>query len=77
MIVQETSSYYPDFADGRSAYFDISVHNTLQPGNLNRSSVNTGAAAVVGEIEKDQKHEALVEHAGGRFYPLVMETLGV
>ena len=69
--------YHPDFANGRSAYFDISVRNTLQPGNLNRSSVNAGAAAVVGEIKKDQKHEAHVERAGGRFYPLVMETLGV
>ena len=39
--------------------------------------MNAGAAAVVEEIEKDQKHEAHVEHAGGRFYPLVMETLGV
>ena len=69
--------YHPDFADGRSSYFDISVRNSLQPGNLNRSSVNAGVAAVVGEIEKDQKHEAHVECAGGRFYPLVMETLGV
>ena len=39
--------------------------------------MNAGAAAVVGEIEKKQKHEAHVERAGGRFYPLVMETLGV
>ena len=60
--------------DCRSAYFDISVRNTLQPGNLNCSSVNAGAAVVVGEIEKDQKHEAHVEHAGGHSYPLVTET---
>ena len=36
VIVQETNSYHPDFADGHFAYFDISVHNTLQQGNLNR-----------------------------------------
>ena len=41
------------------------------------SSVNAVAAAVMGEIEEDQKHEAHVERAGGRFYPSVMETLGV
>ena len=31
----------------------------------------------IGEIEKYQKHESHVEHVGGRFYPLVTETLGV
>ena len=35
-------------ADGHPNYFDISVCNTLQPGNLNCASVNAGAAAVVG-----------------------------
>ena len=69
--------FHPDFADGRPTYFDISVRNTLQPGNLNHASVNAGAAAVAGEIEKDRKHTDNVEHGGGCFYPLVVETLGV
>ena len=45
--------------------------------NLNRASTNAGAAAIAGEMEKDQKHAANVERIGGRFHPLVMETLGV
>ena len=69
--------FHPDFDDGRPTYFDISVRHTLQPGNLNRASVNAGAAAVAGEMGKDQKHAANVELVGGRFHPLVMETLGV
>ena len=40
--------FHPDFADGHPNYFDISVCNTLQPGNLNCASVNASAAAVVG-----------------------------
>ena len=59
------------------AYFDSSAHHTLQPGNLNRASMNAGAAAVAGEMEKDQKHAANVELVGGRFHPLMMESLGV
>ena len=75
MIVQEISTTQIS----RMVVLPIStfLFVTLQPGNLNRSSVNAGAAAVVGEIEKDQKHEAHVERASGNFYPLVMETLGV
>ena len=69
--------FHPHFADGHPTYFNISVRKTLQPGNLNCASVNAGAAAVAGEIEKDQKHADNVERAGGCFYPLVMETLGV
>ena len=69
--------FHPDFDDGRPTYFDISVRHTLQPGNLNRASTNAGAAAVAGEMEKDQKHATNVESIGGRFHPLVMETLGV
>ena len=49
--------FHPDFDDCRPTYFDISVRHTLQPGNLNRASTNAGAAAVAGEMEKDQKHE--------------------
>ena len=69
--------FHPDFDDGHPTYFDISVRHMLQPGNLNRASTNAGAAAIAGEMEKDQKHAANVERIGGRFHPLVMETLGV
>ena len=51
--------FHPDFDDGRPTYFDISARHTLQPGNLNRASTNAGAAAVAGEMVKDQKHAAI------------------
>ena len=69
--------YHPDFSDGHPTYFDVSVRNTLQPGNHNRASTDAGAAAIAGEMEKDSKHAGAVEEAGGRFFPLVTETLGV
>ena len=70
--------FHPDFANGRPTYFDVSARNTLQPGNLNHASMQAGAAAAAcREVEKDLKHAANVENVGGRFYPLVMETLGV
>ena len=78
ILINPHQCYYQHvFAEGHPTYFDVSVRNTLQPGNLNRASVNAGAAAVAGEIEKDQKHTAKVERSGGRFYPLVVKTLGV
>ena len=69
--------YHPDFLDGHPAYFDVLVRNMLQLGNLNHASTNAGAAAIAGEMEKDNKHAGSVEEVGGRFFSLVTEMLGV
>ena len=69
--------YHPGFLDGHPDYFVVSVRNTLQPGNHNRASTDAVSAAIAGEMEKNSKHAASVEAVGGRFFPLVTETLGV
>ena len=68
-------TFHPDYADGCPTYYDVSVCNMFHSGNLKHTSVQAGAAAAAtGEI---YKHAANVEHTGGCFSPLVMETLGV
>ena len=67
---------HPDFKDGKPTYFDVSVVNPLQPGNINDSSHNAGAAAANREAEKDQKFFDSVAGMGGVFIPLVVETYG-
>ena len=69
--------YDPDFALDKSAYFDVSVRSSLQPKFLSRATVQAGAAIEAGEIEKDSKHKKDVVSAGGLFFPLVVESLGL
>ena len=69
--------FHPDFMDGRSGYFDITVRNTMQPSFINKAAITAGVVADAAEVEKDQRHEAIVERAGGHFYPLAVETLGL
>ncbi len=68
---------HPSFVDGRPTFFDISVTTTLRPGNLNRALVTAGVAAVETEMKKDAKYENHVRNHGGRFVPLVVESLGL
>ena len=68
--------YHPDFLLGRPAYFDITIRNSFQPSYVVHSAHCAGAAAAAGEIEKDDRHMANVEVAGGLFYPLVVESYG-
>ena len=56
--------YHPDFSDGHPAYFDVSVRNTLQPGNHNRASTDAGAAAIAGDMEKDSSMLGLLRRLG-------------
>ena len=69
--------YHPDFREGRPGYFDVTVRQSLQPCFLARASVTAGMAAAAGEQSKDGSHRARVEDAGGLFYPLVVESLGL
>ena len=69
--------FHPDFQDGRPAYFDVTVRNTLQPAFLAEAAICPGVAAEAGEAAKDLHHAAAVEQAGGVFLPLAGETFGV
>ena len=44
---------------------------------MTKSAVRAGAAAEAGEEQKDIRHEDRVRTAGGLFYSLVVETLGL
>ena len=55
----------------------MSVTNTLQPGNLNRALATAGVAATEAEMKKDTKYDNHVRNHGGRFVPLVVESLGL
>ena len=39
--------------------------------------MEAGAASEAGEIERDERHKQEVVDAGGIFFPLVVETLGL
>ena len=69
--------FHPDFQDGRPAYFDVTVRNTLQPAFLAEGAIRPGVAAEAGEAAKDLHHAAAVEQAGGVFLPLAVESFGV
>ena len=68
--------YHPDFDNGKPSFFDISVSNVLQPSTIS-TAVNAGAIAERREISKDNKQHSTVKTAGGSFFPLVVETLGL
>ena len=71
--------YHPDFQQGKPAYFDESVRNSLQPRFINDTAYQGGVAATAGEIEEDERHQDWVESNGCLFYPLqlVVESLGI
>ena len=69
--------FHPDFVQGKPAYFDVSERNSLQPQFLCRAASHAGAAGEAGEMEKDARHEEGVIAAGGVFFALVVETLGL
>ena len=69
--------FYPNFKHGIPTYFDLTVRNSLQPSYLVQAGTCPGAAAAAGEIEKDQRHDAMVSNTGGIFHPLVVESLGL
>ena len=45
--------FHPDFQQGRPAYFDITIRNSLQSSYISMSVREAGAAALAGESEKD------------------------
>ena len=69
--------YHPSFCNGRAAFFDLTVRNTLQPAFLACGSETAGVAAEAGIAAKDAAHEAAVSASGGEFFPLVVESFGV
>ena len=69
--------FHPDFYNGHPTYFDVSVRSALHFGVLSHSAITPGFAALRGEMEKDARHKALVEAAGGEFLLLVVNNLGV
>ena len=69
--------FHPDFLQGRAAYFDITVMNSLQTSYLLESATQPGAAAAGGDSEKIARYQEEVNAARCDFYPLVVETLGV
>ena len=68
--------FYPDFADGKPTYFDISVRNSLLPQFLSRVSFTAGIASSVGKMHRDAKYNYSVSCSGCAFFPLVVKTLG-
>ena len=66
---------HSDFQQGRPAYFDITIRNSLQSSYISLSAREAGALA--GESEKDYRHWEAVERTGCKFFPLAVETLGV
>ena len=61
--------FHPDFVDGRPAFFDVTVRNTVHAAEM------AGASAKARELEKDYKHEQSILKCGGLFYPLALESL--
>ena len=67
---------HPYFTNGKPAFFDITVGNSLQPSYIVAFATSAGAAALAGEMEKDAYHDDIVAAAGREFFPLALETLG-
>ena len=49
--------FHPDFLEGKPAYFDISIRNSLLPQFIINSATHAGSAAAAGELEKDDKYD--------------------
>ena len=73
-IVLGMHVYHPNFTNGKPAYFDVSIWNTMQPSYIIQSSNFAGAAAFAGEEEKNAHRQTDVKAADGCFYPLIVET---
>ena len=69
--------FHADFLQGRAAYFDVTIRNSLQASYLLESATQPVAAAAGGDSEKIARCKDEVNAAGCDFYPLVVETLGV
>ncbi|XP_062520169.1 uncharacterized protein LOC134195179 [Corticium candelabrum] len=67
-------TFHPDFLLDRPSFFDVTIANSLQPSFIITAAINAGAAA---EACKDFCHADRVTAAGGIFYPLAVETLGL
>ena len=61
--------FHPNFEHSLLTYFEMTVRNFLQPSYLLQAATCQGAAAAAGEIEKDQRHDAMVSNTGGIFNP--------
>ena len=68
--------FHSDFVDGRSAFFDVTVCNTVQAKYVCQAAERAEAAARAGEMEKSYKHEQSVLKCEGLFYPLALESFG-
>ena len=68
--------FHPDYQYGCPVYCDVSVCSTTQPSHISSSASCAGVAAAAGMMNKDVKHLAIVEKAGGSFIPLVVECFG-
>ena len=64
--------FHPNFQDGHSAFFNISVCGTTLPTFTSSSASCAGVAAVAGEVTKDKKHLAAMEKVGSDFIPMVL-----
>ena len=53
------------------------VSEELTAAHLVESAHHAGYAAEAGEMEMDTKYESSVAAAGGKFYPLIVESLGL
>ena len=62
--------FHPDFVQGKPAYFDVSVRNSLQPQFLCRAASLAGAAGEVGEMAKDARHEEGSHRGRGSLLPI-------
>ena len=60
--------YHPDFSDGYSPYFDVSVRNTLQLSKPNCTSTDAFAAAIAGEMKKDSKMLGLLRRLVAAYF---------
>ena len=67
--------YHHDFTNGKPAFFDITVRNSLQASYIVAAATSAGAAALTGEMEKDAYHDETVAAAGGEFSSLALKTL--
>ena len=68
--------FHSDLVDGRPAFFDVTVRNTVRANYICEVAEMAGATARAGAVEKDYKHEQSVLKCGGLFYPLVLKSFG-
>ena len=52
--------FHSDFVDGRPAFFDVMLRNTVQAKYVFEAAEIVGAAARPRELEKDYEHEQSV-----------------